>query len=278
METARQFLAGEEKDSKTETLLRQVKSKVELEGKGTDNAASVAFGRLFRTANGVEKFKLILGWIFAVLTGSVLPLFFFFIGPIFDSFGQGKSSEETKNDVIQLCLIMVYLSIGITVTSICQNYLLMSASATVAARLRTRYLQATLNQESAWYDQVNYLELPARLSKDIQTIQAGIGQKFGQILYSVFMSISGFFVGFYKGWKLALCMLAIGPVILIGMGIFGHIIQRNTLVVMQAYSQSAGYAEQALSAVRIVVSFGTEALEMANYNHYLNRVRATSIK
>ena len=47
---------------------------------------------------------------------------------------------------------------------------------------------------------------------------------------------------------------------------------------MQAYSQSAGYAEQALSAIRIVVSFGQEALEIQNYNTYLERVRQTSSK
>ena len=27
------------------------------------------------------------GWFFAAVTGSILPLFFFYIGPIFDSFG-----------------------------------------------------------------------------------------------------------------------------------------------------------------------------------------------
>jgi len=28
-----------------------------------------------------------LGWLFAAITGAILPFFFFFIGPIFDSFG-----------------------------------------------------------------------------------------------------------------------------------------------------------------------------------------------
>jgi len=41
---------------------------------------------------------------------------------------------------------------------------------------------------------------------------------------------------------------------------------------MKAYGQSAGYAEQALSAIRIVVSFGQEELEIKNYNTYLGRV------
>ena len=119
------------------------------------------------------------------------------------------------------------LAAGVAVTSFLQNYLLMSASATIAARLKTRYLAAVLAQESAWYDQSNYLELSSRLQKEVDTIQRGIGQKYGQILYAVFMCISGFFCGFYKGWSLACAMLAIAPIMLVGMGIFGTVMEKR---------------------------------------------------
>ena len=42
----------------------------------------------------------------------------------------------------------------------------MSAAASIAAKLKTRYLKAVLAQESAWYDQTNYLELASRLTKE----------------------------------------------------------------------------------------------------------------
>jgi len=265
-------------DAKTETLLRQVKAKVELEGKGTKNSAAVSFGKLLSCATGWEKFKLVLGWVFAVVTGCVLPVFFFLLGPIFDSFGQGKTAEETREAVEKLCLIMLLFAIGIMFSSILQNYLLLSTQASVAARLRTNYLRAVLNQESAWYDQTNFLELPSRLNQEVDMIQSGIGQKFGSILYAVSMSVSGLICGFYKGWLLAFAILGIAPILLIGMGIFAAIMEKNTVIVMKAYGQSAGYAEQALAAIRIVVSCGTETLEVSNFNQYLERVRTTSIK
>jgi hypothetical protein len=34
---------------------------------------------------------------------------------------------------------------------------------------------------------------------------------------------------------------------------------------MKAYGQSAGYAEQALNAIRVVVAFGQENREVHNY-------------
>jgi ABC-type multidrug transport system fused ATPase/permease subunit len=40
---------------------------------------------------------------------------------------------------------------------------------------------------------------------------------------------------------------------------------------MRAYAQSAGYAEQALSAIRVVQSYGQENLECENYTRFLDR-------
>jgi hypothetical protein len=47
---------------------------------------------------------------------------------------------------------------------------------------------------------------------------------------------------------------------------------------MLAYSQSAGYAEQALSAMRVVSAFGMETLEAKNYIKYLDRARKAAFK
>ena len=62
---------------------------------------------------------------------------------------------------------MGYLTIGIIITSFLQNYLLLSTSASVAARMKTRYLKKILDQESAWFDQCNYMELSSRMSREI---------------------------------------------------------------------------------------------------------------
>ena len=80
--------ANTEKD-RVELLLRQVENKVTQEGEHTDAAAAVNFMRLLESADTSEKLKIYLGWFFAALTGAILPTFFFFIGPIFDSFSDG---------------------------------------------------------------------------------------------------------------------------------------------------------------------------------------------
>lgn len=44
-----------------------------------------------------------------------------------------------------------------------------------------------------------------------------------------------------------------------------------------AYSQSAGYAEQAFAAIRVVVAFGMEGVELGNYSKYLIRAKNASM-
>ena len=124
--------------------------------------------RLLESADTSEKLKIYLGWFFAALTGAILPTFFFFIGPIFDSFSDG--ADLAKEKVRELCMIMGILALGITLTSFFQNYLLMTAAAGVAAKMKTKYLKAVLNQESAWFDQCNYMELSSRMTREISQI------------------------------------------------------------------------------------------------------------
>ncbi len=47
---------------------------------------------------------------------------------------------------------------------------------------------------------------------------------------------------------------------------------------LKSYGQSAGYAEQALNAIRVVQAFGQELLEVSNYNKYLNNARTSGVK
>lgn len=47
---------------------------------------------------------------------------------------------------------------------------------------------------------------------------------------------------------------------------------------LKAYGQSAGYAEQALNAIRVVQAFGQERTEVRNYEKYLNKAKETGLR
>ena len=100
----------------------------------------------------------------------------------------------------------------------------------------------------------------------------------GQILLGLGMSFSGLFFAFFRGWIMSLILFAAFPVMLIMMVIVGKAIQSGFRKNLEAYGQSAGYAEQALNAIRVVQAFGQERTEINNYEKYLNKTRQTGIK
>ena len=68
------------------------------------------------------------------------------MGDVFDSFapqpGQDPqdAADEARDKIRTLCLVMVGLAVFVMITAALQNYLLMTASASVGANLRTIYL------------------------------------------------------------------------------------------------------------------------------------------
>ena len=98
------------------------------------------------------------------------------------------------------------------------------------------------------------------------------------IVFSVGLCLSGLTLGFVRGWSLALGIFAMCPVLGTTMGILFSRLMAGAEISLEAYGQSAGYAEQALSAVKIVCAFGMEAVELRSYSKYLENARQSGIK
>ena len=109
-------------------------------------------------------------------------------------------------------------------------------------------------------------------------MKKAIGEKFAQIVFAVGMTFSGLILGFYSGWSLALAMCLIGPFIAIGFTLFSKTMGETFSVVQTSYGQSAGYAEQALSAIKVVIANGNELIEVKNYCKFLEYARSATIR
>lgn len=96
------------------------------------------------------------------------------------------------------------------------------------------------------------------------------------IIMSAFGFIFGFSFAFYWGWIFTLILLGAFPfLVIVGMAM-GVALNGGITEQMKAYAQSAGYAEQALSAIKVVHTYGNELLELNNYNRYLSRAHEAS--
>jgi len=101
------------------------------------------------------------------------------------------------------------------------------------------------------------------------TIEKGIGEKFGALLQSGAMCISGLGLAFFKGWSLALPMCLLGPIIAIGLKQLVKGMTQKFIRQSAAFAKCAAFSEGAMGAIRIVVAFGMEKLELENYGRIL---------
>ncbi len=70
---------------------------------------------------------------------------------------------------------------------------------------------------------------------------------------------------------MSLILLAFFPVLAVSTHILNVVLQSGFSANLKSYGQSAGYAEQALNAIRVVQAFGQEQVEISNYGKYLGR-------
>ena len=100
----------------------------------------------------------------------------------------------------------------------------------------------------------------------------------GAVLLSFGMCVAGIFFALYRGWVMSLIILAFFPLVALSIALLSKINDRGFKENLVSYSSSAGYAEQALNAIRVVQAFGQEQTEIKSYNKYLNRSRKSGIK
>jgi ABC-type multidrug transport system fused ATPase/permease subunit len=177
-----------------------------------------------------------------------------------------------------LSLIFTLVGVGIYFFSFIYYSFLLIASEKIVRRTKTAYLEAILRQESAWFDVNNPSELSSRIGKEVLTIQKAIGEKMGQIFFGFAMMVSGLTFAFVKGWSFSFVILASFPCIVFATALLNKVMQKGFRENMKAYGQSAGYAEQALNAIKVVVAFGQEEREVRNYQRFLDRARKSGVK
>lgn len=100
----------------------------------------------------------------------------------------------------------------------------------------------------------------------------------GMLLFNLSICVSGSVFGLTRGWNLALCIIAVSPFMVYSMHLITVFLQEGFENSIRAYGQSAGYAEQAINAIRVVVAFGQEKKEGKNYEHFLDQSQEASKK
>ncbi|ORX85114.1 multidrug resistance protein 1 [Anaeromyces robustus] len=187
------------------------------------------------------------------------------------------TSEEFWNKFHKYMLYFGLVALLSFVGSFCMDAFLSISALRQVTRIRSLTFKSIVRQEIPWHEKTSPGELASRIISDTIIIEDGIGFKLGTVLQSFVTFISCFILAFISGWKLALSMSVIFPILMIAVATMAIILSKCTKKSQDAYAKLGGIAQEAFSQIRTIVSFGTEQKEIDRYISNLKPTRTLGI-
>ncbi|KAI9044893.1 ABC transporter ATP-binding protein [Aspergillus affinis] len=221
--------------------------------------------------NQPEKGLMLLGIAASVFAGSGYPIQAIFFGNAVVSIISPDLSTDSHPSKFWA---LMYFVLGIAQLIVCalQGGCFAVASARLAYRTRTRAFASLINQDMAFFNQVEISSgsLAAFLSTDASKLAGVSGTTLGAILNSVMTLITAIAVSCSFGWRLALVATSTIPVLLTcGFLRFWVISWAESRT--KRSTDAAGMACEAISAITTVAALGIEETVM---NLYCEKLRA----
>uniref|UniRef100_A0A665UJT8 ATP-binding cassette, sub-family B (MDR/TAP), member 4 n=1 Tax=Echeneis naucrates TaxID=173247 RepID=A0A665UJT8_ECHNA len=257
---------------------------------------------VFRFAEKWDIVMIIMGTIMAMINGVVLPLMCIVFGEMTDSFLKDSqlprdnismSSEFSvtdfdftfpqlnstlQDDMMNFAIYYSIMGAVVLVAAYMQVSLWTLAAGRQVKRIRKLFFHRIMQQDIGWFDVNETGELNTRLTDDVYKIQEGIGDKAGMLIQAFTTFISSFIIGFIKGWKLTLVILAVSPALGISAALFSKVLASFTTKEQTAYAKAGAVAEEVLSSIRTVFAFSGQDREINRYNTNLEDAKRMGIK
>ena len=133
-------------------------------------------------------------------------------------------------------------------------------------RLKRNYFTVILSQEQGWFDENNAFEFATKVQAQLEQVEMGIGEKFGQILTMLSQCIISFIFAFITSWKITLVMLTIAPFIIADVLVLVNALRTGIIMGRKTWEKAGGLAEEMLYNIKTVASFANFEYEMRRFN------------
>ena len=218
----------------------------------------------------------LLGSLCAIAAGTAIPLMTVIFSNIINARGlyaatlaYGTVTPELTDDVRQTVYTNIYyfIAIGgaIFIVGFLQMFCWLYTGERQTSRIRILFFRKILQQQVEFFDRVPTGDVTTRLIADTDTIQEGISDKVGVGIQQMTTFFAGFIIAFVRGWKMALVLLSIMPVLAACSGLMAYGINKSSQASADAYASAGGIAQEALSGVKTVVAFGRQQRAVDRY-------------
>ncbi|KAL3266073.1 hypothetical protein HHI36_010259 [Cryptolaemus montrouzieri] len=228
--------------------------------------------RLFSLAKP-EKYYLMGAIGFLLVSSSVTMAVPFSIGKVLDIiYSTSDNSDDAKVQLNQLCGVLICVFGVGAICNFARVYLMSASGYRMTQALRKKVFSSIMRQEQGWFDKRSTGELVNRLSSDTQIVGQALSTNISDGLRSVAMVCAGTAMMFYTSAELALVGLAIVPPVAGIAIIYGRYVRKITKMVQDSLAETTKIAEERISNVKTVKTFGHEFREMSTYDGSISKV------
>ncbi|CAA0828458.1 ABC transporter B family member 15 [Striga hermonthica] len=201
-----------------------------------------------------------LGCVSAVLFGAIQPLYAFAMGSMISVYFI-HDHEEIKEKIRIYAWCFLGLAVFSLMINVCQHYSFASMGENLTRRIRERMLSKILTFEVGWFDRDENSTgaICSRLAKDANVVRSLVGDRMALLIQTCSAVIIACTMGLAVAWKLALVMIAVQPLIIICYYFKRVLLKNMSSKAIKAQNESSKLAAEAVSNLRTVTAFSSQA-------------------
>ncbi|XP_047960660.1 ABC transporter B family member 15-like [Salvia hispanica] len=220
-----------------------------------------------------------MGCIGAILFGAIQPLYAYAMGSMISVYFE-KDHREIKRQTKIYALCFAGLAVFSMLVNILQHYNFAAMGEHLTKRIRERMLSKILTFEIGWFDQDENATgaVCSRLAKDANVVRSLVGDRMALLIQTFSAVTIAFTMGLAVAWKLALVMIAVQPLIIICYYLKRVLLKNMSKQAIKAQEESSKLAAEAVSNLRTVAAFSSQARILKMLEHAQRGPRKESIR
>ncbi len=178
---------------------------------------------------------------------------------------------QVGDDLTAYFLVGFVVAVLLGLVSALRYYFVSRLGERVVADIRMAVYDHLLTLSPSFYVNVRTGEVVSRLTTDTTLIETLIGSSISVALRTTATTIGALLLMFFVSWKLALMMLAVGPLMLAPIILSGRRVQRLSRASQDSLANASARASESLSAIETVQAFTREPQESGGFREAAER-------
>ncbi len=207
--------------------------------------------------------------IFTIVCQSMYIISPYISEEIVDNFIYGENVEENLAQYSDRLIMLLALMIGFTLlrTGISYTKTIMyeKSSQALVFKLRTKLFENVQQQDADFFDRIRTGDLMTRLSSDLDMVRHTMSYLIDAFLGCIVLYAASVIFFFSIDWLMALCMVALTPVIFVVTSAFHKKIGPKYVALREKLSVMNTGAEENISGNRVVKAFAREDYEIQRF-------------